>query len=601
MNYVLGAVAIMNWWGDNLVDTFTTPACCLPYAKRTRIKFVVQQKIEIQDSFFWNFPSSCHPYCCPPYLNNLSPLRNLGYYYDSIYPPAIQVFFLNEPCLYKRYTAGLCYCDDAQSSCHSNELCQLGYQAYCCDTLGCSHCQKNMGCSMLPRFSPLDLPAFVSIIDHYIRYVFAGCRLTAAQIIGDTSNACFDSLQALRVCHQNSLAEVLFHELVHALWCRTGHWNGCKNLMTTSNTSGKKMRAIALTSQQLADIRTALSLTNARRFVEDCPYGPLDTLRIGHPFTWEHDARLYRDVVIDSGTTVRLRNFWRLSTGAGVFIKPGCTLILDGGNIVNGCGECGIRLDIQGTLSIIDGVLTLDSGSVFHVGSTGIVEITHQGGLCFQEGVQFLVDPGGKIIIHGIDYTDALLAMLSQPEWFHLVISGSLSDTLLYAYRTIETQGAVTLGPKVTLTAGESIRLEPGFRGLPPFIARIDTNLSGCDRSPCLSSNLSSARSYISKKFAPTNEMPEKNVSISFNQKGFPSVTLRYEGGMKDRALIETAPSNLPLLVRVYTIDGRLLLEKLMENPKLTLYLYDYPQGAYFIGVWSLHHQILVKRMVIMK
>jgi len=86
-----------------------------------------------------------------------------------------------------------------------------------------------------------------------------------------------------------------------------------------------------ISPKQAGQMHRSLALTSARRFVEqaksDIPL-VLDNNQI-----WDFDIRLYRDVILQSGTALTISCRVIMPFGGKLIVSPGATLIVDGGII----------------------------------------------------------------------------------------------------------------------------------------------------------------------------------------------------------------------------------------------------------------------------
>ena len=371
---------------------------------------------------------------------------------------------------------------------------------------------------------------------------------------------------------------------MHALWCRQIHTGICRTIMNSDFTQ----RAMALHNQQVADMRMALSLTNARRFVVGCPYSPNDTLTIAQNFTWDADARLYRSVAIKNNATVRLTTYWRIPTDATIHVHPGATLIVDSGQVVNGCGQCGVRFKIEGQMVLRNTVLNLEAGSVLHIASTGVVEVDSTAALCIQQGANVVIEHGGKLILHGKDISNMLLSYLAN---YDVLLTSSLSDAAVRAYRSITTQGSVVM-QDVLLEAGYEIVLDVGFETADTFEARLVSGLYGCLGVPCVplqpkQQPIVGGDGFSSVKMVDVAEGERRDdvrVWLSKTEEGEFRLRLSEVGDYE---------------VRLYSVSGQLLGRWRFEGDRWEMDFSRYARGIYIIGVWR--GGLFMRRLVVVR
>ncbi len=567
IQFVRLAVSKASWWLSNLMTNIPpniTP--CSSYVSDSRIALQIGNEIEIKNDSLWGIPYGC------PYNH---PFAVLAQYFDTLYPPAMQFFFFVDTCWYEWLASGECSCN--------NTMCNLGYSNYCCSgNFSCTIVNGSYptpgGCSMLPSFS-INRYTFINYSNNYIHYLDASCEVFRKSIVGNTSS-CYP-LNIYLDCINDGLAELILHEVAHALFVQYSHNNSCGHLLNTYFG-----RPIALTPTQVADMRAALSLMNVRRFVVGCPYSSTDTLTIAQNFTWDADARLYRSVAIKNNAVVRLTTYWRIPTNATIHVYPGATLIVDSGQVVNGCGQCGTRFKIEGQMVLRNTVLNLEAGSVLHITSTGVLKVDSTAALCIQQGANVVIEPGGKFILHGKDISNTLLSYLAN---YDVVLTSSLSNAAVRAYRSIATQGNVLM-QDVLLEAGYEIVLDVGFETADTFEARLVPGLYGCLGTPCIPSQ--------------PKEQPIVEEDGSSSAKVVSSVGSKRQEGVRvwlDRA--EESAFRLRLSevgdyeVRLYSASGQLLGRWRFEGDRWEIDFRRYARGIYFLGVWR--GGVFVKRLAV--
>ncbi len=212
------------------------------------------------------------------------------------------------------------------------------------------HCVGASGYASFPTGRDLEQDSFVvSYVNRYAddpdKYSFWALMLHLAHELGHN----FDlrhpyNSEYCRFSHPDFLFDLFGFEQQD--WCdnprrncdicyHDGGWN-CDlrdpNTTCTNNIMGGNRSSMSITPLQMGRINRSLALTNVRKYAWGYSHEPF---RVTNDQTWSFNKKFYQDIVVESGATLIITGTLEMVPEAGIIVKPGSKLIIDGGLVTS--------------------------------------------------------------------------------------------------------------------------------------------------------------------------------------------------------------------------------------------------------------------------
>jgi hypothetical protein len=342
---------------------------------------ILPNLVFIKDEFSWNADNDPTTNKCPSqfswYLNSLDQQINNS---PSSIPTGINMYFTNQGLIYDQLV-----------------------------TIGSISQPPNDGtyckvwCSEQPTAANLNRTSRIHIPNLYLKYRWF-------QKYAEANNQPFADLRWIIL---NEIWNGIPHELGHSLINSYVHYLGCSNHLMNP-VPGKSIRA-----KDVGEMHRNLSITNLRRFVEcdetlNQPSGQQFDRYVDMDETWDLNIRLYQNVVVKTGTTLKITCQVLMPENGTITVQRGAKLIVDGGKI--------IRANTCTPAQFWGGIYAHGNNSLAQADASGTVN-TNQGGVVVLTGDGMIE---GAII--GV-------ATKAHPLWDVPEYRGALVDARFFTFK----------------------------------------------------------------------------------------------------------------------------------------------------------------------
>jgi hypothetical protein len=115
----------------------------------------------------------------------------------------------------------------------------------------------------------------------------------------------------------------------------------------TNNMLGGTQAAGYFSPMQMGKMHRALALKSVRRYVKNCAYSSTPRV-VEHDETWDFNIKFYSDLIIEPGATVTMTCKLLMPDQGRIIVEPGAELIIDGGDITDGCDDFWKGIEVRG-------------------------------------------------------------------------------------------------------------------------------------------------------------------------------------------------------------------------------------------------------------
>jgi hypothetical protein len=320
-------------------------ACLAGYIQDTKIRYDFN-RIYIQDDFYWNNDNCTNLYCCPNTSNwYLHPLDTT--IQNNLEPcNGINVYFTTDGSLYNDLVVNQVNCDFAPS---------IG-----------------PWCSEFP--SPIDLTmgSRIHLGDVWLKlWHFKNCY----------------TLDTFPITYFWSLEETrdgLAHEIGHSLWLLHNYNPLCSgnNLMDTLAIPRNYLEPL-----QIGIMHRALSTTSVGQYPRMDETFVVPRI-VSTDETWDLNMRLFSDVIVESGATLRITCILRMPENGRIIVERGARVIVDGGTITRAViceDKRWYGIEVQGNNNIDHNIAMRDESTSLTSGNPGIALIINDARIEYSE------------------------------------------------------------------------------------------------------------------------------------------------------------------------------------------------------------------------
>ncbi|MEM8909139.1 MAG: right-handed parallel beta-helix repeat-containing protein, partial [Bacteroidota bacterium] len=298
------------------------------------------KKYYIPNTFYWDFDNCNTGSCCPL-------IPGSGWYIDPLDDAILNDPNIRDGVNIYYNTSGSLYDDIVvnQSGCDNNALIPNGQ------------------CSQSPTISDFNQSQRITAPNAWlIFYYYKNCFTLAP-------------FSATRAQELERNADYVTHEVGHAF--ALGHNDndcGFSNMMGTDSDAVNDY----LTPNQVGLMHRSLGRTNLRKFIACDQSHQVDQI-VSTDETWDFDRRVYSDVVVEEGATLRITCQLLMPLDASIIVQRGARLIIDGGTITraNTCigDEKWRGIQVHGNNAVEHTVEMLNENSPLQPDNPGIVLI----------------------------------------------------------------------------------------------------------------------------------------------------------------------------------------------------------------------------------
>lgn len=311
----------VGWANSRMGDVVTNYAPCQSPDNRTDTK--IQYDVNLvfypdptPDNFFWN-RDNCNTggSCCPNtttwWLNPIDDIIHA----DPNIPPGINYFLTT-------------------SETQMNEI--LDENGDCIATVGPggTALPDDGSCGQWPTLNNFNQSSKVHGPNYWLTYAY---RQSCAEI---TNRPFSETRNWLLGTFSYYLRHEIGHNYEESHRCFVGPTCNGTNLMTGTNTNCNVLGSRTyLDNGQIGNMHNSLATTNLRQFVCcDETYGVPRLVESDE--TWDFDQRLYQDVIVQSGATLRLTCNHLMPKDGKIIVERGARLVIDGATVsrANTCG-----------------------------------------------------------------------------------------------------------------------------------------------------------------------------------------------------------------------------------------------------------------------